>query len=202
MNTQKTITVAQAAVLCQTVEHDLLETYANNQKDAPSSSDLLDFRPGDPWQGARQKFSYEDILTIELARQLHDDRGLPLADAFKIVSYTGAVRHFLSRDDRLPIVDSPMKTLHDFWAAIVAARATWTGPRGDGWHTTFGPDECWHTMHFTGTFKTVTAEIESWMLYDEKEWPDSDPARIFFVNVSAADRRLRTRAKAFNIALT
>jgi hypothetical protein len=139
------------------------------------------------WRG---RYPYAAALGIEVARQLHDDSGVPLAEGLRISSYTGAVRGFFGHSGA-----------DDFWIAIVAARNDWgDGPRGTWPVTGFGPQEFWSTMHFAGTFDQVIAAIKDWMTGDASEYGAS-PARIFMANVSTADRRLRKRAAALGIQI-
>lgn len=140
------------------------------------------------------RYEYADALAIEVARQLHDAQGLPLSEALRIVSYCRS-----GQFDR-PKSDSNIES--DMWVAILGTRETWgASPRGSFPVTDFGQGEYWRTMHFAGTFDFVTAEIRAEVARDERLQPDSDPARIFFANVSAADRRLRRRAADLGIVV-
>lgn len=136
-------------------------------------------------------YSYADALAVELARQLSDQYGLPLASALHFVGYTGAVEHYAVADKRY----SPeRKGDYDFWVAVTGARNSWgDDARGSLSVTGFGVSEFWTTMHFHGTFDQVTAQIKSQILRDGIDYSDSDFARLFMANVSAADRRLQKR---------
>lgn len=136
------------------------------------------------------RYDYAAALSIEIARQLHDDKGLPLSEGLRLASYTGAVRLFLDRSHD-----------EDFWVAIVGSRNEWgKEPRGAWPVGTFGPAEFWSTMHFAGSFHYIASEIATWMRADAREY-GSVPARIFMANVSTADRRLRKRAADLGIKI-
>lgn len=157
------------------------------------------FLPGDLNLHFRGKFQFIDALAIEVARQMSDDSGILLKEAVRLVSYTGAVTEFIGRENP---TQSAAKADSDFWLSVLGARASWGDqPRGKWPVTGFGPGECWHRMHFTGAFDAITTCMLEWMQHDEAEWPDSDPARIFMANVSAADRRLRKRAGELGITV-
>jgi hypothetical protein len=138
------------------------------------------------------RFEYADALAIEVARQLHDDSGVPLREGLRIASYTGAVsKYFDHRTDH-----------GDFWIAVAAARNDWgDGDRGKTHVTSFGPNEFWSTMHFAGAFENVAGDINGWMMVDAREY-GAMPARIIMANVSTADRRLRKRADDLGIKIT
>lgn len=140
-------------------------------------------------------FSYADALLCEVAMQLSDDGGMSFADASFLVANAGLAGFFslsigmLSRSD-------------DFWTGIARNRNTWgAAPRGSWQVTHFGPSEYWSSAHFAGTLEAITQEIEEYIRRIEIEHPDSDPARIFLTNVSAADRRLRRRAAKLGITV-
>jgi len=136
----------------------------------------------------QQKFSLADAVAIEVARQLSDDGGLPLATASKLVDNAGTRAYESSSDD--------------FWIAIVRNRNTWPGgSRGSIKVTGFGQREFWSSSHCSGTFAEVTNTISGWIERDKVDFPDIDPARIFMANVSTADRRLRKRAADMGIEL-
>ncbi len=129
---------------------------------------------------------YSDALAIEVARQLSDYAGLPLTDAMRAVTYTGAIENYAARP-----ADA---VAADFWVAIVGARNTWgSEQRGSVPVTTFGPGEFWSTAHFHGTFEQMTNAIKDFIARDGIDYPESDFARVFMTNVSAADRRLSKR---------
>jgi hypothetical protein len=132
-------------------------------------------------------FTYGDVLGIEVARQLHDDGGMPLDDAAKLVWSAGVAVLWESSAKGAP---------RDFWIAVVRHRNTWTPsrPRGSFPVTLFGPLEYWSSAHFSGLLADINRDIADYISRDERDHPDSDPARIILTNVSAADRRLRKRA--------
>jgi hypothetical protein len=145
----------------------------------------------------RMRWDYSDALAVETARQFHDDSGLPFVEAARLISYT---RAFPAYFEAVSAPNVPSKTTSDFWIAVSASRNTWgSSPRGSWPLTGFGSGEYWAQMHFNGTLDDVMHEIKKWMLMDEALHPDSDPARIFLCNVSAADRRLRRRAADLGI---
>lgn len=151
----------------------------------------------------RGNFPSSSALTMEIARQLSDDGGLPLVDALQAVSYTGAVKHFASHEGRHSHPTHRADT--DLWVGVLGIRSDWgTSPR-EGWPVTgFGAGECWMRGHFEGTFDQVTAAVKSRMVRDTVDVDGidfADHARLFMTNVSAADRRLRKRAKELGIAL-
>ncbi len=139
-----------------------------------------------PVQFARL-FSFSDALEIEIARQMNDNNGVPLNEAFRLSVYTAALASYG--------VHNTSGSSQDFWMAVAASRNTWgTEPRGIWPITGFGPKEYWAELHFTGALGAITSEISEWIGRDRVQHPDSDPARIIMCNVSAADRRLRKRA--------
>lgn len=152
---------------------------------------------------AQGRYPWTAALALEVARQLADDKGLPIIAALNIVSYTGAIEHYASYSPASGLA-ADEKADTDFWAAIVGTRNTWgTEPRSGSSFgvTSFGPGEFWSTSHYHGTFDQMTADIKSRMIRDTIGHSDSDPARVFMVNVSAADRRLRKRAADLKIDL-
>lgn len=148
-----------------------------------------------PFDSFKREFTYRDALAIEIARQLSDKDGLPLAEAIRLVSYTMAVECYGMFPEHNVIAP-------DFWLAVTGSRNTWgTAPRGSWPVTGFGPKEYWAEMHFTGSLGEVTGEIAVWIGRDQIQHPDSDPARIILANISAADRRLHKRAADMGIAI-
>jgi len=146
-----------------------------------------------PFDSFKREFAYGDALAIEVARQLADKDGVPLAEAVRLTSYTSAVDHYMARP-----YNGTGAT--DFWLAVTGSRNTWGDlPRGSWPVTGFGPKEYWAELHFTGSLGEITGEIATWIGRDQVQHPDSDPARIIFANVSAADRRLRKRAADLGI---
>ena len=137
-------------------------------------------------------FTYGDVLMIEVARQLHDDGGMPMADASKLVWNAGVAAG---------LEKSGGGVSHDFWIAVVRHRNTWnpSTPRGSFPVTLFGASEYWSSAHFSGTLADINREIAEYVSTTERDHPDSDPARIVLTNASAADRRLRKRAAALGI---
>lgn len=134
-------------------------------------------------------FDFSDALEIEVARQMNDNSGVPLHEAFRLCVYTTAVKSYLAHK----VSDQYLN--QDYWLAVTAARNTWgSAPRGSWPITGFGPKEYWSEMHYTGTLGTIMGDITESIGRDQVHYPDSDPARIVMCNVSAADRRLRKRA--------
>lgn len=158
-----------------------------------------EFVLGEPDQ--RGLFSHAAALTIEIARQFSDNAGLAPSESLRVISYAGAVENYLAYPEK--ITPPTRKADCDFWISIVGARNTWGSnePRGSFEVTGFGDGEFWSTSHFHGSFDQITAEIKSQMTRDGIEYPDTDYSRIFMANVSAADRRLRERAKLLEIAI-
>lgn len=142
--------------------------------------------------GPRYRYQFADALTLEIARQLSDNSGLPLKEALRLIMYTMAV----------PSFPDAAASGEDFWLGVLSSRNTWgSQPRGSWPVTGFGPKEYWAEMHFAGLLSAVTAEISEWIARDTETYPDSDPARIIMTNVSAADRRLRKRASEMGISI-
>jgi hypothetical protein len=139
-------------------------------------------------------FTYGDVLGIEVARQLHDDGGMPMADAAKLVWSAGVAVLWESLGEGVP---------NDLWIAVVRHRNTWTPstPRGSFPVTLFGAVEYWSSAHFSGMLTDINRDIAVYVSATERDHPDSDPARIVLTNVSAADRRLRKRAAALGVRI-
>ena len=147
--------------------------------------------PNNVFKGA---FRYSDALQIEVARQLSDEDGPALADAAKFCSHALGNGYVFQ--------PKQMGVLYDHWFGAFRSRNTWgSEPRGTWPVTAFGAGEYWSAMHCSGPLHQCHAEISFWLAHDEAQYPDSDPARIFLVNVSAADRRLRKRAAQLGIAI-
>jgi hypothetical protein len=140
-------------------------------------------------------FSYAEALLCEVTMQLSDDGGMPFADASALVANAGLIAFFAMPAGALPRSD-------DFWMGIARNRNTWGTTRRGSWPVThFGQSEYWSSAHFAGTLEVITREIRDFFQREEIEHPDSDPARIFLTNVSAADRRLRHRAAKLGMAV-
>lgn len=180
------------AVLCQMSTAEFLEQVVRQPH-------ISGFLPGDTSSRHHMRWGHGDALTIEVARQLHDDSGVPFADAIRLCMYALRLPIYFEAATS-PAVAS--KTVSDFWIAVSASRNTWgSSPRGSWPVTSFGPGEYWAQNHFAGAFDDVVHEIKKWMLMDEVMHSDSDPARIFLCNVSTADRRLQKRAADLGIDL-
>jgi hypothetical protein len=138
----------------------------------------------------QDQFNYSDALMIEVVRQMHDDDGISMTAASKIVWNAG--------------IGAPREDGSDHWIAVVRYRNTWGAatPRGSVPVTEMGPGEYWSSLHFSGSLGEVTTAITAEISRSAKEHPDSDPARILLANVSTADRRLRKRAAALDIKIT
>lgn len=189
--TNHRIPAADLARLTQAQENDLGYWGAR--------SELTASWPVEIDSDATRGYTYADALAVEIARQLHDNSGVPMLEALRIVAYTGAVPRFFEHAAKQPHL---AKAVTDFWAAITSARNTWgKTPRGKTPVTSFGPGEYWATMHFAGSFDHVAQQIKVSMAKEGIDYPDSDTARIFWVNASAADRRLRKRAADLQIDL-
>lgn len=144
----------------------------------------------------KTRFNFSDALELEIARTLSDKDGLPLSEALRLSAYTMAVDSYLAGQQ------SSNGAGQDFWLAVTASRNTWgSAPRGMTPVTSFGPGEYWAEMHYIGSLGTIMGEISESIGRDQVQYPDSDPARIFMCNVSAADRRLRKRAADLGIDL-
>jgi hypothetical protein len=157
-----------------------------------ASSDQLPIMISDAsrFYSDQDRFTYPDALIIEVARQLQDDGGMPMAAASKLVWNAG--------------IDVPPQSGDDYWIAIVRYRNTWGGstPRGSIPVTEVGASEYWSSSHFSGSFAEVSKSIAEEIGNTATAHPDSDPARIFMANVSTADRRLRKRAAALGIQVS
>ncbi|MDT3684143.1 MAG: hypothetical protein RO009_03760 [Pseudorhodoplanes sp.] len=191
------------AALCQMSKEEFLQKLVQ----APESG----FLPGSRGRllSERQlRWTYADALAIEVSRQFHDSEagrqfldanGIGLYEALKIQMSADAIRKFFATATTVSVRS---KTLSDFWVAVMASRNTWgSAPRGSWPVTGFGPGEYWSQIHFCGIIDDVMSEVKEWMLRDEEAYPDSDPARIFMTNISAADRRLRKRAEELGIEI-
>lgn len=146
------------------------------------------------------RYRYADALSVEVSRQISDRNGITLEAAREIIVGSDAIRSFLnvrSVSTGSEWSDNPKA---DFWVGSVFFRNTWPAhKRRKTEVSSFGPTEFWSSDHFSGTIEFVTKEIERWIEHTAEQYPDADPARIFLVNVSAADRRLRRRAEQFGI---
>ena len=142
----------------------------------------------------KERFSFADALEIEVARQLHDDSGVPLTEGLRLAAYTMAVRSFLDAQS----ADSSS----DFWLAVTSTRNTWGNEPPGSWPITgFGPKEYWAEMHYVGSLGAIMGDILLSFGQDQVSYPNSDPARIVMTNVSAAYRRLRKRAIHFGVEI-
>lgn len=155
------------------------------------SVDQLPIIGGDDLLGnfiLRQQFSYDEALMVEVARQIHDDGGLPLAVASNIV-WNG-----------IDFADM-RATPDDYWVAVIRSRNTWDDSvqRGSWPVTLIGVGEYWSSAYFAGSLSHVQNKLSGYI--NQSRETDSDPARILITNVSAADRRLRRRAAAKGIAV-
>ncbi|MGL3106683.1 hypothetical protein [Bradyrhizobium sp. BR 1432] len=146
--------------------------------------------------GFKKRFDFADALEVEIARQMSDNSGVPMNEAFRLSMYTMAAQSFLAYEA------AGNGSSQDFWFAVTASRNTWgSAPRGSWPLTGFGPKEYWAEMHYIGSLGTIMGEISESIGRDQVQYPDSDPARITMCNVSAADRRLRKRAAELGIEL-
>ena len=135
----------------------------------------------------KERFRFADALEIEVARQLHDDFGVPLTEGLRLAAYTMAVRSFLDAQS----ADSSS----DFWLAVTSTCNTWGNEPPGSWPITgFGPKEYWAEMHYVGSLGAIMGDILLSFGQDQVSYPDFYPARIVMTNVSAAYRRLRKRA--------
>lgn len=144
----------------------------------------------------KRDFDFSDALEIEIARQMSDNAGVPLGEALRLSAYATAVNCYFAQKK------SDAGSRQDFWLAVTASRNTrGSEARGSLPVTGFGPGEYWAEMHYTGSFGAIMGEISESIGRDQILHPDSDPARIFMANVSAAERRLRKRAVDLGIDL-
>jgi len=134
-------------------------------------------------------YRYSDALAVEVARQLSENNGIcagpRMEEAIQFAAYAGAVAFYLE--------DSAAPLSGDYWAAVVSTRNA--APNA----TTA---EYWSSMRFTGTLDQIMREISASLAREAADYPEAAPSRVFMVNVSAADRRLRKRAAALGIALS
>lgn len=138
-------------------------------------------------------FAFSDALMIEVARQLHDDGGMPMIDASRLALNAGGVAELARSSD----------FSHDFWIAVVRHRNTWnpSTPRGSFPVTLFGEQEYWSSAHFSGRLSDINRDISDYVSRVQHDHPASDASRIVITNISTADRRLRQRAASLGIDL-
>lgn len=150
-----------------------------------------------------KRLTYPDALAIEVARQVGIDWRVAPPVALRIVSYAGAVEEFLAAG-----AAGYVGTHSDFWFAVVTLGTHDTDYGSDDlqsfWVNSATDDHLMHG-HYTGSIHEVMAKVKARIEDEERSAANykqiADPVRVLFVNVSAADRRLRARAKAMNIAL-
>ena len=86
-------------------------------------------------EGRGVRYSYQEALAIEAARQLADDGGLSMANAMRIVG--SGVGNFCASSEK-----DRSKVLSDFWVGAARARNSWgKEPRGTYPVTSFGRAE-------------------------------------------------------------
>ena len=197
MTTSKhTISAAQLAELSQVKPEEIDYWVARNEKTASWPIELN--------SAISKKFCYGDALAVEIARQINDNTGITsgpsVLESLRIVSYSAAVPlyfEYIAGQSHLA------KAMTDFWLAVSSARNSWgPGPRGNTPElTSFGSAEYWSNMHFTGSFDQVCLAIKQWMTKETTEYTDTDPGRVFMVDISTADRRLRKRAGEMSIEI-
>jgi hypothetical protein len=177
----KTLSASQIAPLFNWSTTRMHELAAKNEIPLIASESFRVFSHEDA-------YTYRDILMIEVARQMHDDGGIPMTTASKLVWNAGVE----AREGDA-----------DYWIAVVRYRNTWGGStdRGSLPVTEIGPGEYWSSAHFSGSFAEVSRSIADDIGNTAKDIPDCDPARIFMANVSTADRRLRKRAAELGIQI-
>lgn len=141
-----------------------------------------------------KRLAYADALAIFVARQFGDDWGIPLGRALRLTAYAGSIRGFLNYQ---PTSNINHRALNDFWAAILQI----TFVNSDFSKSGIGPKEERISGHYTGPLHQVSAEIAHRISTDETAL-DGEPTRVLLVNVSAADRRLRQRAKELGIVIS
>ena len=191
-----TISAIQLAGLSQVKPEEVDYWLARNEKTASWPIELE--------SAVSKNFRYGDALAVEIARQLNDDTGVTsgpsILESLRIVSYSAAVPLYFEYIAGQPHL---AKAMTDFWLAVSSARNSWGArPRGNTPELTgFGSAEYWSNMHFTGSFDQVCVAVKQWMTKETTEYPDTDPGRVFMVNVSTADRRLRKRAKELQIGI-
>lgn len=142
----------------------------------------------------RNRFFFADALSIEVAKQLRADGGVSPKSAAEILTNTGGVALYLRTG-----LDNRDKT-KDFWLGALKSRNTYAGAnRPHMIASEMNDAEISSAAHAAGPYAVVTAELHRQIVLDSELYPDADAARIVFVNVSAADRRLRTRAEALGV---
>ena len=144
----------------------------------------------------KKHFSYADALEIEVARQMSDHFGIPIQEALRLSCYAAALKEYSER------AQTASGRSQDFWFAVAASRnSRGSSQIGTVPVTRFGPKEYWAEEHYTGTLGAVVGAISEAIGRDQCLHPDSDPARIFMTNISAADRRLCKRAAEMGLDL-
>ncbi len=123
-------------------------------------------------RGNRIVYSWADVLCIEAAHQLNAD-GLSWKRAFQVVQGSGGAWEYLARPDQ------------DFWLAEIGS-----------FHEAGG--ESYELVG--GSLKHVIDRAAAFRKEGDVFFPDA-PSRIFMTSLSAADRRVRARARQAKIAL-
>lgn len=125
-------------------------------------------------QGNRTVYSFADLLTIEVAKQLYEksDQGISWKRAFNIAAFSGGIDEFLNGGN---------SRAEDFWIAeLYSANESGAGGKAEA--------------PAAGSLSSIVDEIKSFQK-NNRYFPDA-PSRILMTNVSAADRRLHARALA------
>ena len=134
------------------------------------------------------QYRFSDALAVEVARQLSENNGIcagpRMEEAIRFASHAGAVAFYLEA--------SAEQSSGDFWAAVVSTRNSAANAK---------PAEYWSSLRFTGSLDQIMNEMNASLAREAADYPEAEPSRVFMVNVSAADRRLRKRAAALCINL-
>jgi hypothetical protein len=135
-----------------------------------------------------RKFTFADVLALDLARALSDGGSpfaqeykpglqIPVARALRLVAYAGAVEAYMQYEDEF----RHDKFVSDLWFGVLGIRTEYSG------------DEV-VTAHFAGPFHQIVAEMTARMVRDEaRGLEQNDPAWTLLANVSASARRLEKR---------
>lgn len=141
---------------------------------------------------ARRRFQFADALAIAIANGLSEDGGMPFPEAMRTVAEGRAVQQYFEYRHKFEPTDQrPL----DYWFGIGRWRVTETDESGSQALSTVR--EFWSTgAIYAGPLLTLVnkAEAESAAIMQSNS--GSEFMRLAIVDVSAADRQLRRKAKA------
>lgn len=150
---------------------------------------------------SNNRYVYADALTIEVANQISADGGVSLLVANDLIVMTCGVKRYQAAT-RAGSAKLPDNKSDDFWIGVLKSRNSTTDenvrhPEISG----LSDREHWSGAHASGSLASVIAELQRQITLDHELYPDADAARIFLVNISAADRRLQQRAARVGVRI-